>query len=331
MKMKLLFLMVLCGMLPFQSAAAPHFIYQPVKLNAEAGNWQEVNRQLDSIETAFPDSVMVPLTSIYVAKVMQEKDEIEVLRIHAYRLLHYFDRRSDFRIPPIEDPLWALHIEDEVYHTKRYASRYLSDIFFAEKQYDSCLRYIDFTEPNFVYNTRYNDKSIMALHLHRVYRKSVCLEMTGEPEKARLVLLPYLFLDDVETDTGRFNHKNCVMRYVDLQRKYGSPPLDKEAMVNSMKNLEFIPADSLVLPSGWREYYTWKNCYAVKVEGFYVPVVFSYLYWLDHPRPAADPLKVENPVLRQLNPEEPAKLPKENPEDAAYMRDYLRQTLLFRQ
>lgn len=329
--MKACFLIIYFGMLVSGSCAAelPQYVYKPVVRNVQSGNWEDLFIQLDSIEKAFPDSIMIPMTSIYVGEVLESRGNGSVLKTHAYRMLRLFEHRSSYRIPMIKDPIWRIHIEQQVYALRRYASAYLSDIFYDEKAYDSCLRYIDYSEVTYLYNHRTHERSLMDAHLHRVYRKSVCLEKTGELEKARLELLPYLFLDDAIVDSGRFTHPNVVDRYVILRTASNADNLPEE-IVKSMRLIATISEDSLLLPSGWREYYSWQNMYAVKVEKAYVPVVFSYFYAMDHPRPQSEPLKVENPVVRQLNPEVREAEPILNPDDLIYMQGYLEQTLLFK-
>jgi len=304
----------------------------------EQRDWAALAAQVDSIEQAFPDSIMIPFTLNKIGSTLFELKEYDQLKIYAHRMLQFDIKKQQTRFPITSDKKrdWYCHILSE--DLDRHACHYLSTIFFENQQYDSCLVYIDHAFYGSNYAAMHNYTSLLAFSLHLQYMKSVSLEKMGKTEEARTILLPYLFMDSIQTAEGRFTHEAVVQQYKHLLELENNNLLANEIIeksIDSITTIDFVPKESILFPSGWSQYYPTRITYYCKIEGKYIPILFNPFYALtkpyysdqNHPIPKETPWW-QSETNHQLESVTPLPLDLEYTE---YMKEYLRETHLFRE
>lgn len=316
---------------------AQFYTYRPAISSIDQRDWGKLNNQVDSIEQAFPDSIVVPLTLNRIGSALFELKAYDQLKSYAYRMLQFDALQQHTRFPVTSDKKrdWYCHILCDELDAR--ASYYLSTIFFENQQYDSCLKYIDHAFFGSNYAAIHNYSPLMAFGMHLKYMKSISLEHEGRTEEARTTLLPYLFLDSIRTTEGQVTHEAVIQQYNHLAEIGNNGVLTKEIIekaIDSITTIDFLPVDAILLPMGWSQYYPTRATYYCKIEGKYIPILFNHFYALAHPYSTDEnSIPKESPFWssefhRELEP--PVAAAPLDPKYTEYMKGYVRETSLFR-
>lgn len=313
------------------SAWGQWYAYGPAVKSAEAHDWATLERQLDSIGTAFPDSVVVPMTLYAVYVQLDKQQAYDLLKPLAYRMIAYETRRSSTRFPVTTDKKsdWARREEARKLVAKGHYQ--LATIWFREQQYDSCLAHVDLAKHGHNYAAMHYFTCLLEQAMELAYLKSVCLEQTGDRQQARSILVPFLLLDGAYREAGPDEHAAVVKQYVHLLEMAGQREALKTALERSMTRLTVegpVPTDSVALSLKNYEYYGAES-YLIRIEDRYIPVVMDRRYWIDHPYNEGE-TQISESKRSQHTTGKPAGPAPPSAERAAYMEAYLRQTLLFR-
>jgi hypothetical protein len=313
------------------SAFGQWFSYGPAVKSAERHDWPALDRQLDSLQAAWPDSAVVPMTLYAVANKLYDQKAYPQLKSHSYRLIAYEARRESTRFPVTDDKKWDWVRREEARKLAAKGHHYLSTLYFSEQQYDSCLAHVDLGTHGHNYAGMRYFGAILLQAMHRRYMKSVCLEHRngpGDMEQARGVLTPFVLLDGIYNDDNfLFGHDKLVEQYIHLLERTGTRTEVKAQLKQALDSLTIetlIPLQNLAIRLDRYEYYGIGENYLLPLEGSYVPIVMDRHYWIDHPY--SDGKRKTTRQNNNRNPE-PAK---PDPDRVLYMKKYLAQTLLFR-
>lgn len=313
------------------SALGQPYVYQPALESVENRNWEQLSARMDSVEQFCADSMLLPMTLKAISHELLSVKEYEHLKPYARKMIAFDSKKHQTRFPTTTDQKWNWVFREETGKLDEIGSYCLSTVYFQEKQYDSCLHYLQHAFYGHNYAPRSNYTDLFEFGLHLRYMKSVCLEKTGRIEEAKSALLPYLFMDGINVQEEYTSHKEVVNQYLHLLQLEGTSDrfasqLDES--ISLLQPLDSVPKDSLELPMAWNEFHPRGTVYAFPVEGKYIPVVFNRLYWIDHPVPHKTIIigkETQHRTLVESTPE-PA-----DHEMLEYMRLYVQQTVLFLQ
>jgi tetratricopeptide (TPR) repeat protein len=286
---------------------------------------------MDSVEQFCADSMLLPMTLKAIGQELLALKEFEQLKQYARKMIAFDAKKQQTRFPSTTDQKWNWVFREETGKLDEIGSYCLSTVYFQDKQYDSCLYYLQhaFYGHNYAPITHYTHLFEFGLHLR--YMKSVCLEKTGRIAEAKSALLPYLFMDGINAQEEFTTHKEAVNQYLHLLQLEGTnesftSQLDES--ISLLQPLDSVPKDSLALPMAWIEFHPRSAIYAFPIEGKYIPIVFNRLYMIDHPMPHKTIIIGEETKHRTLVESTPEPL---DAEMLSYMKLYVKQTVLFTQ
>ena len=321
----------LCFIFLSLSALGQPYVYRPALQSIENRNWEQLSARVDSVEQFCADSMLLPMTLKAIGQELLAVKEYEHLKPYARKMIAFDSKKQQTRFPTSTDQKWNWVFREETDKLNEIGSYCLSTVYFQDKQYDSCLQYLQHAFYGHNYAPRSNYTDLFEFGLHLRYMKSVCLEKTGRIAEAKSALLPYLFMDGINAQEEYTSHKEAVNQYLHLLQLEGTnesfaSQLDES--ISLLQPLDSVPKDSIVLPMAWNEFHSRSTIYAFRVEGKYIPVVFNRLYWIDHPMPHKTIIIGEETQHRTLLESTPEPMDAEMLE---YMKLYIQQTTLFTQ
>jgi len=310
--------------------SAQWYAYQPALNNARNHNYKPLLTQLDSIDRAFPDSVVVPMTLSLIGSELYEQKAYDMLEQWAHHMIAFDAKARGTRFPVTNDKKWDWVRQEQTALLKRDGNFYLATALFQGQCYDSCLVVLNRPLNLYNYAAIHNFEASVQYGMQIDYMRSVCLEQTGKIDDARKALLPYLFLESFGSENEDYVRQTAIVeRYVELLAKSPAKDTVETEFLPMQLTIEgFSKNTCLAMPKGWYDYNPTQTIYNVRIEGAYVPVLIPLSYMDEHRFPKSTLPEKEQP---RILPSHQYEQPQLDPAYMEYVRSYLKTTLLYRE